>query len=144
MIAVLWVTQMAPSRVLAATAGFLWLFDPFERIYILAQRKHSVVYSLCVLLPSRNHHLSIIFAAHTLIEPRSARGSFAARVGRQAGVRFAKRSNHEVLATEREPEGQAKRSKTFLTSFPFFPPFPSVPIHLITLSAIRVSSHCTQ
>ena len=47
MIAVLWVTQMAPSRVLAATAGFLWLFDLFERIYILAQRKHSVVYSLC-------------------------------------------------------------------------------------------------
>ena len=36
----------------------------------------------------------------------------------QAGMRFAKRSNHEVLATEREPEGQAKRSKTFLTSFP--------------------------
>ena len=25
-------------------------------------------------------------------------------------MRFAKRSNHEVLATEREPEGQAKRS----------------------------------
>ena len=31
-----------------------------------------------------------------------------------------------------------------LTFFPFFPPFPSVPIHLITLSAIRVSSHCTR
>ena len=57
-----------------------------------------------------------------LFEPRSARGSFAARVGRQAGVRF------------------AKRSKTFLTSFPFFPPFPSVPI-LITLSAISEQAH---
>ena len=47
MIAVLWVTQMAPSRVLAATAGFLGLFVLFERIYILPKRKYSVVYSLC-------------------------------------------------------------------------------------------------
>ena len=30
-----------------AKRSFLWLFVLFERIYILSQRKHSVVYSLC-------------------------------------------------------------------------------------------------
>ena len=69
-----------------------------------------------VLAIERNHIMLTMILQHELSDSEacSANGSKTHR--NPEGQ--AKRSNHEVLATEREPKGQAKRSKTFLTSFP--------------------------